>query len=47
MRSARDEATEQVKGLEAGADDYVVKPFTFSVLAARVKGERSRAALMP
>ncbi len=37
MLTARDEATDQVKGLEAGADDYVVKPFTFSVLAARVK----------
>ena len=37
MLSARDDATDQVKGLDAGADDYVVKPFTFSVLAARVK----------
>lgn len=37
MLSARDDAPDQVKGLEAGADDYVVKPFTFSVLAARVK----------
>lgn len=37
MLTARDEPTDQVKGLEAGADDYVVKPFTFSVLAARVK----------
>ena len=35
--SARDDPTDQVKGLGAGADDYVVKPFTFSVLAARVK----------
>ena len=37
LLTARDEAVDQVKGLEAGADDYVVKPFTFSVLAARVK----------
>ena len=37
MLTARDEPTDQVKGLEAGADDYVVKPFTFSVLCARVK----------
>lgn len=35
--SARDEVTDQVKGLDAGADDYVVKPFTFAVLAARVR----------
>ena len=37
MLSARDEAADQVRGLEQGADDYVVKPFTFTVLAARVK----------
>ena len=37
MLTAKDEIVDQVKGLEAGADDYVVKPFTFSVLAARVK----------
>lgn len=37
MLTARDAPADQVKGLEAGADDYVAKPFTFSVLAARVK----------
>ena len=37
MLTARDAANDQVKGLESGADDYVVKPFTFAVLAARVK----------
>ena len=37
MLTARDEPTDQVKGLEAGADDYVVKPFAFAVLVARVK----------
>ncbi len=37
MLSARDEAESQVKGLELGADDYVGKPFTFQVLASRVK----------
>lgn len=37
MLTARDGPDDQVKGLESGADDYVVKPFTFSVLAARVK----------
>ena len=37
MLTARDAPTDQVKGLERGADDYVVKPFTFAVLAARVK----------
>lgn len=37
MLTARDAPDEQVKGLESGADDYMVKPFTFAVLAARVK----------
>ncbi|NUQ10718.1 MAG: response regulator transcription factor [Gemmatimonadaceae bacterium] len=37
MLTARDAASDQVKGLERGADDYVVKPFTFAVLVARVK----------
>jgi DNA-binding response OmpR family regulator len=34
--TAKDSATDEVKGLESGADDYVVKPFTFDVLLARV-----------
>lgn len=37
MLTARDGAADQVKGLELGADDYVVKPFRFEVLSARVK----------
>ena len=35
--TARDGVNDRVRGLEAGADDYLVKPFTFAVLAARVK----------
>lgn len=37
MLTARDQTTDQVRGLEAGADDYVAKPFTFAVLVARIK----------
>lgn len=37
MLTARDAPMDQVKGLEAGADDYVVKPFTFDILVAHVK----------
>ena len=37
MLTARDGAADQVKGLELGADDYVIKPFRFEVLSARVK----------
>ena len=36
MLTARDAPTDQVQGLESGADDYVVKPFTFDVLLARI-----------
>jgi two-component system response regulator MprA len=37
LLTAKDAPADQVKGLERGADDYVVKPFTFEVLAARVR----------
>jgi DNA-binding response OmpR family regulator len=37
MLSARDAPIDQVRGLERGADDYVVKPFTWEVLLARVR----------
>jgi DNA-binding response OmpR family regulator len=33
--SARDEVEDRVRGLEAGADDYVVKPFALEEVAAR------------
>src|SRR5437868_355390 len=35
--TARDSIRDRVKGLELGADDYVVKPFAFSELLARVR----------
>ncbi|MBI4293851.1 MAG: heavy metal response regulator transcription factor [Betaproteobacteria bacterium] len=35
--TARDSVPERVKGLELGADDYLVKPFAFSELLARVR----------
>jgi two-component system, OmpR family, copper resistance phosphate regulon response regulator CusR len=35
--TARDAVHERVKGLELGADDYLVKPFAFSELLARVR----------
>jgi two-component system OmpR family response regulator len=35
--SARDETTDRVEGLELGADDYLVKPFDFGELLARVR----------
>ena len=35
--TARDAVSDRVRGLELGADDYVVKPFAFSELLARVR----------
>jgi len=35
--TARDEVTDRVKGLELGADDYLVKPFAFAELLARAR----------
>lgn len=51
MLTARDSAGDEVTGLETGADDYVVKPFKFAVLLARVRAllrrqERERPAVL-
>ena len=35
--TARDAVEDRIKGLELGADDYLVKPFVFSELLARVR----------
>src|SRR3972149_1948430 len=37
MLTARDGVADQVLGLDTGADDYIVKPFVFEVLLARVR----------
>ena len=37
LLTARDQVDERVKGLDLGADDYLVKPFAFSELLARVR----------
>jgi len=37
MLTARDAVEDRVRGLEGGADDYLVKPFAFSELLARVQ----------
>ncbi|MEK9881115.1 MAG: response regulator, partial [Paracoccaceae bacterium] len=46
MLSARSEELDRVRGLETGADDYVVKPYSVIELIARVKAQlrRLRAA---
>ena len=43
MLSARDSVDDRIEGLSAGADDYVVKPFVFAELLARVRAQERRA----
>src|SRR6266481_884409 len=44
LLTARDSVRDRVKGLELGADDYLVKPFAFSELLARVRSILRRGA---
>jgi|SRR5579872_401697 len=44
MLTARDEVTDRVAGLDAGADDYVVKPFALEELLARLRALLRRTA---
>ncbi|HUZ53628.1 MAG TPA: response regulator transcription factor [Streptosporangiaceae bacterium] len=51
MLTARDGVPDRVRGLDAGADDYLTKPFSFTELAARTRallrrGVRERPALL-
>lgn len=45
MLTARDTVADRVEGLDAGADDYLVKPFAFSELLARVRALLRRPPL--
>ncbi len=47
LLTARDRPEHQVEGLEAGADDYVTKPFSFDVLLARVRTQLRRRERTP
>ena len=43
MLTARDAVPDRVKGLESGADDYLVKPFAIEELVARLRAQLRRA----
>jgi len=44
MLTARDAVADRVRGLDVGADDYVLKPFSFSELSARIRALIRRGA---
>ena len=43
MLTARDEETDKVLGLELGADDYIVKPYSLREVISRVRAQLRRA----
>lgn len=45
MLTARDKIDDRVRGLRTGADDYLVKPFAFSELLARIQAVLRRGAV--
>jgi two-component system, OmpR family, response regulator RegX3 len=47
MLTARGEETDRVVGLELGADDYIVKPFSAREVVARIRAVLRRAAAAP
>lgn len=47
LLTARDAEGDIVRGLDAGADDYLIKPFAFNVLKARMRALARRAETTP
>jgi two-component system, OmpR family, response regulator len=47
MLTARDAIPDRVRGLDAGADDYLVKPFALAELLARIRALTRRAGITP
>jgi len=47
IASARDQISDRIAGLDAGADDYVVKPFDLHELSARIRAHARRAQGVP
>lgn len=47
LLTANDLELDEVTGLEAGADDYITKPFSLAVLRARVNAQLRRRAAVP
>ena len=47
MLTARDSVQDRVQGLDAGADDYLVKPFALAELLARIRAIGRRSQMVP
>ncbi|MCV2864596.1 response regulator transcription factor [Albidovulum sediminicola] len=47
IATARDQVSDRIAGLDAGADDYVVKPFDLSELSARIRAQARRGQGLP
>ncbi|HOD24820.1 MAG TPA: response regulator transcription factor [Polyangiaceae bacterium] len=47
MLTARSQEADKVRGLDAGADDYVTKPFSIAELTARIRAIVRRASRLP
>ena len=47
MLTARSQETDKIRGLDAGADDYVTKPFSVAELTARIRAIVRRASRAP
>jgi two-component system OmpR family response regulator len=47
MVTARDAVSDRIRGLDAGADDYLIKPFSFGELCARVRSLTRRVRVDP
>jgi two-component system OmpR family response regulator len=47
IATARDQITDRIAGLDAGADDYVVKPFDLGELSARIRAHARRGQGLP
>ena len=45
--TARDQVSDRIRGLQAGADDYLVKPFDLDELLARVEAVARRSTALP
>ena len=45
--TARDQVSDRVRGLQAGADDYLVKPFDLDELMARIEAVARRSGALP